>query len=79
MPYEPPGLTRKPAEEALVGFESLMPEEENDQKRGLLGRIVRLPFKIIALPLKAIAWILRLPVRALRRNKSGDAGDDADA
>ncbi len=75
MPYDPPGLSRKPPEQALVGFESLMPEEEKEKKSGLIGRIVKLPFKIIALPLKAVAWVLRLPMRVFRRGKSSDDAD----
>ena len=64
MRYVPPGLDERPDDSALVGFASLMPEPERTP--GLLRRLARLPVKLIALPFKAVGWLLGLPGRLFR-------------
>ena len=70
MGYDPPGLEQKPDERDLIGFGSLMPPVE--KKPGPIGRLIRLPFKILALPFKLIMGLLRLPMRLFGRSKPSE-------
>lgn len=71
MGYDPPGLEQRPDEKDLIGFRSLMPQEE--KKPGLVSRILKLPFKLLALPVKALAAVLRFPAKLFRRSGGGDS------
>ena len=49
----------------LMGFDSLYTPPP--KKPGLIGTILRLPFRLVALPLRALRFVLGLPVRLVRR------------
>jgi hypothetical protein len=66
-----PGLTYEPPPEALTGFGSLMPPPP-PKKPGPLVRLLKLPFKLIALPFKLVGRILSFPFRLF-----GSGNDDA--
>jgi len=70
MGFEAPGLEERPDDSALMGYRSLMPAPE--KKPSLIGRIVRLPGKIIALPFKLVWGVLRLPLRLLGIGRKGE-------
>ena len=70
MGYDPPGLEHRPDDKDLIGFGSLMPAPE--KKPGVVGRVLRLPGKILALPFRLIRAILRLPLRLFGRGQAND-------
>jgi hypothetical protein len=57
-----PGLTYEPPPDALTGFRSLMPPPPPKQPNALV-RLLKLPFKLIALPFKLVGRILTFPFR----------------
>lgn len=63
MGYDPPGLQSRPDDTLLAGFSSLMPQ--TPKKPSLVSRALRLPFKILSLPIKAVGAIVRAPARLL--------------
>ena len=67
MTKQGPGLDYEPSADALTGFRSLMPPPP-PRKPSTLGRIVKAPFKVVALPFKAVAKILGAPLRLFGRS-----------
>jgi hypothetical protein len=68
MGHTPPGLESTPDDRSLAGFGSLMPSAE--KKPGIISRIVKLPFKIAALPFRLVKAILGFPARLFARRKT---------
>lgn len=67
-----PGLSYEPPPEALTGFGSLMPPPP-PKKPGPLVRLLKLPFKLIALPFKLVGRILSFPFRMFGSSNDDDA------
>jgi hypothetical protein len=67
-----PGLTYEPPADALTGFASLMPPPP-PKKPNALVRLLKLPFRLVALPFRIAGRILAFPFRIFRRNDGADA------
>ena len=70
MPFDGPGLDYQPDDDALVGFQSLMPEPE--KKPNPIVAVLKVPLKILALPLRLLRALVRLPARLFSRSSSED-------
>ncbi len=62
MGFNPPGLEHAPDDTRLAAFRSLMPK--TDPKPSVLSRLLRAPFKLLALPFRTVRAVLRLPARS---------------
>ena len=71
MPFDPPGLFEEPDDASLVGFRSLMPPVE--KKPSKAAALAKAPIRVLALPFKLLAAILRIPGKLFGGSQRSDA------